>query len=607
MNYKEKLLENLKEHISFIQKKVIQIKESIKELNDKDLKQISTMKPGDRAVQMIAKMQLDERIIELNHLEKTPYFAKCEFIQKQTGDKKNYYFAKHQLIEESIYSWVAPIAAIRFENVGEASYRLPSGQSRSIEILHKEQYMIVDGKVLFFAVEDSNKPRDLIYQENFTSKKAGFMLPEIVAQMEKAQDQVIRAFHKGPLVISGPAGSGKTTLALHRVAYLTQAPETLPLYPLESIVVFVQDNGTKEYFSHLLPELGIHNVQITTFSEWAFKILGLDGYSYVSRFGKTEEEKDIYEYQKIKALRLGEIPNLNKDYFKSLSVLYKKYISPDSFKLFVKQKEEKKIDRFDITILLLAYLKSHKKFEIRRSYLTSVNGVIKNKIEKKTISYSLVVLDEFQNYLPEQINILKSCIKEETNSIVYVGDVSQQIYLGTIKNWEEAGERISKERDIKMEKVYRNTKNILLFIQSLGYRTVIPEGIKEGPLVVEKIFIKKEEEVEYIKNISSKYPDGTIGIIAKDDDYLDAFKEEFRHLKNIHILTMNESQGVEFDLVCVVGVSRNTFKVVSHEDALFEHIEERKRMQKDLLYVALTRAINELHILSNEKLRDILS
>lgn len=66
--------------------------------------------------------------------------------------------------------------------------------------------------------------------------------------MEKAQDQVIRASHKGSLVIGGPAGSGKTTLALHRVAYLTQAPETSEFYPTKSIIVFVQDTGTKITF-----------------------------------------------------------------------------------------------------------------------------------------------------------------------------------------------------------------------------------------------------------------------------------------------------------------------------------------------------------------------
>jgi len=101
---------------------------------------------------------------------------------------------------------------------------------------------------MFFSKEVEGRARELIYQEHFTNRKTGFMLPEIVAEMEKSQDQVIRAHHEGPLVISGPAGSGKTTLAFHRVAYLTQAPDTALHYREDSIIIFVQDNGTKEYF-----------------------------------------------------------------------------------------------------------------------------------------------------------------------------------------------------------------------------------------------------------------------------------------------------------------------------------------------------------------------
>ena len=69
---------------------------------------------------------------------------------------------------------------------------------------------------------------------------------------------------------------------------------------------------------------------------------------------------------------------------------------------------------------------------------------------------------------------------------------------------------------------------------------------------------------------------------------------------------MIESQGVEFDLVFLVGVKKESFVVSHHIDILPIHTEERKRMQKDLLYVALTRAITELHILGRDKLSDVL-
>lgn len=180
--------------------------------------------------------------------------------------------------------------------------------------------------------------------------------------------------------------------------------------------------------------------------------------------------------------------------------------------------------------------------------------------------------------------------------------MAQQVYLGTIRKWEEIGEEISPERNITLDKVHRNTRNILIFIQKLGYPISIPEGIKEGPEVVEIVCLTKQDEIEHVRTAAKNYSTGSVGVLAKDDSYLNEFRKEFDELKNMHFLTMNESQGVEFDLVILVGISAATFKVMEHATVLPEHIQERKRMQRDLLYVALTRAISELHILGKEKL-----
>lgn len=568
---------------------------------NKSIREISKMKPENQPVEMQLRAIAIQRVEELTHLYKTPYFIKCEAVDIDTNEAKTYYFAKHQLTNESIYSWIAPIASIRFESPGPVSYTLPSGEIKKLTLTTREQYMIVDGKVLFFAKEEGAAPRELIYQEHFTQKKSGFILPEIVAQMEKAQDQVIRAHYRGPLSISGPAGSGKTTLALHRVAYLTQAPDTASLYPPEKILVLVQDTGTKEYFSQLLPELGIHNVTITTFAIWAMQILGITDYTYVARYGNTDEERDMYEYQKIQVLRgqKNTIPTYSSN---PLTVLSKAY---EGIALFTMQKKEKKLDRFDLTILLTAYFTKYQKFEMTQTMNVITKNVLRRRVQKTLLQYSLMVVDEFQNYLPEQLLLLKSCIHPETNSTIYVGDTAQQVYLGTIKKWGEIQEDILPARNIRLDKVYRNTRHILQFILDLGYNITIPSGIKEGPLVTEKITETAQQEIEHIRSLLLHYKDGSIGILSKEAAYLQDFKEAFNLCPNIHVLTMNESQGVEFDLVCIVGIYKDIFAVHTHSDVLPQHIAERKAMQKDLLYVALTRAVTELHILGRHYLKHI--
>ncbi len=606
MENKEKLLKQAKSHVNFIIKKIQKKLELVESFANQSLKEFNKMSYSDQSIYVTQRSDAYKRIGELKHLSSSPYFMKIQIIDEKS-DFKEYFFAKHEFSEETIYSWIAPVASIRFENPGKASYKLPNGKTRTVIIKQKETYIIVNGKVLLFANETINNHREIIYQENFASQKTGFILPEIVAQMEKAQDQVIRMEHKGPLVISGPAGSGKTTLALHRVAYLTQIPDMALIYKPESILILVQDNGTKKYFSTLLPSLGINDVLIFTFSEWAFKILDLNKYLYIDKyFCQTEEESDLYEYQKLKALREIPIQPWNEDIFKILNSQYSKYLVNDSLKLadlFNKQKEDKILDRFDIIIILKSYFNKYKNFEIKRKYNTLVKQKLVQKIEKIPVLYSLMIIDEFQNYLPEQLEILKICLNNETQSIVYVGDIAQQVKLGTIKKWEDMNEVILPERNILLNKVYRNTKNILLFIKDLGYSIEIPNEVKDGPVVVEKIIDTYIEEIKYIKNNLSKHKKESIGILAKDKLYLENFKKEFASAENIHVLTMLESQGVEFDIVFIVGIKKNSFDIVDNMGFLTDHIQERKRIQKDLLYVALTRAITELHILGETKLK----
>lgn len=606
MENKEKLLKKVKLHIDLVRHKIQNKLEVVKSFANKNLKEVSTMPPADQAIYMSQRSNAFKRVAELEHLESSPYFMKAEIINEK-GESVYYFFAKHEFSEEFIYSWVAPVSSIRFESPGKkASYRLPNGHTKTVTIKQKETYMIVNGKLLLFAFEAIDHPRELVYQEHFTKQKSEFVLPEIVAQMEKTQDQVIRAEHKGPLVISGPAGSGKTTLALHRVAYLTQVPDTALIYKPESILILVQDNGTKKYFSTLLPSLGINNVNIVTFSEWAFSVLDLNDYSYVDKYYcSNEEESDLYEYQKIKALREISIQKWDKNLFKTLSAQYSKYLINNSLESFEQQKKGKILDRFDLSVLLKSYFNKHEKFEIKRKYNTFVKSKLVQKTSKTQVSYSLVVVDEFQNYLPEQLEIVRYCLDEKTKSVVYVGDMAQQVKFGTIRNWDSINEVISEERKIFLNKIYRNTKNILFFIKSLGYSIEIPIGAKSGPLVVEKILISPEAEIDYIKLNIDKYKEGTVGILAKDKSYLEHFKKDFELIKNVHILTMLESQGVEFDIVFIVGIKKESFNIFHSANISKDHIEERKRMQKDLLYVALTRAINELHILGFTKLTSI--
>jgi len=606
------LLEKLRERIKSVQKSIAESVLHTKELAGKSIGEIKTLNKEDQVVYFELQYYAERRLEELSHLNSSPFFIRCDLTHEKKGEQKTYYFAKHQLTEESIYSWVAPLSSVRFENPGPITYTLPNGVVEKAFLSRKEQYMIVDGKVLFFAIEQEGSPRDLIYQEHFLSRGTGFVLPEIVAVMEKAQDQIIRAHHSGSFVIAGPAGSGKTTLALHRVAYLVQAPDTTADYPTESIIVFVQDTGTKDYFSNLLPELGIKGVTIATFAEWAMEILDINKEAglFVQRPGSTEKERDLYEHHKITALRNSKHEPYRKKHHVLLEKVYKSYLKGESVALFENQKKEKTFDKIDLTILLKAYFAKYPKIEKVKEYFSpNKKGELKKRKRRLPIEYSLIVVDEFQNSLPEQLLFYKQTLRKDNKSIVYVGDMAQQVQFGTLKDWSEIGEEINSERKVMLEKVYRNTKQILYFIESLGYKVSIPKGIKEGPHVVEKTCATFEDESVHIQSLVKDRSNIRIGILAKEELLVEKYKTLFKAEAHIHVLTMAQAQGVEFDLVVLAGINSEMF---SGFKVLPETIQvEKRRIDKDLLYVALTRAIKELHIIGqcklNKAVREIMS
>ena len=602
MDSKEKdaILSKAKGHLSMVCLNISKDFEDMKNSLQKAEANFRSLPDEDRAVAVKLMKYNEKRIGELNHLTGSPYFVRCNIIFDGEKAERNLYFGKFGFEKDFIYSWVTPASSIRFENPGNVQYKRPDGTLQKGNLLRKDNFMIVGGEIKFLSSETIDNPRELIYQDYFSKRKTGFALPEIVAQMEKAQDQVIRANHIGPFLISGPAGSGKTTLALHRVAYLIQSPDLSDLYTGNSIIVFVQDNGTKNYFSQLLPELGINDVLITTFSEWAFPILDIKE-NYVVRYGNSESDKDAYEFQKLRAIKdVGSIPYEKNYVFSLLEKAYGPYFNESQKKLFSRQKSERILDRIDLTLLLKLYYGTNGSLGVVKDcYIEQKNGLYKKVRKMVPFEYSLAVIDEFQNYLPEQLRIIKKCINDRSQSVIYVGDMAQQVQLGTIKNWDDIGEKIADERKVILQKVYRNTKNIIQYIKNLGYAIEISEGLKDGKEVAEYVFSNKDDELNYINKIINESGNLRFGILAKDPDYLIDFKKAFLDNDSVHIMTMNEAQGVEFDVVFLVGINKDLFAISEELPDIL--VQEKKRINKDLLYVALTRAISELHILGKEK------
>ncbi len=587
-----KIREIIQEKLKEAQKNIATYKSRIPKLSPPDLYTVKNLLKSSEHIASVTEA-----------LYPSPYFIKCILQFDNQTERRIFYFSKFSLPEQNIYSWTSPAAAIRFQTPGVFNYPSPDGIQTG-NLYNKEQYLITNGHIVFMASESTENKRQLIYQEHFSKHKTDFILPEIVEQMEEAQDKAIRTPATKSLLITGPAGSGKTTLALHRVAYLLQSPDTAENYSPEKTLVLVNDASSQKYFSTILPELGIANVSINTFANFVLEKMRLTDYRIISQHEHSSQEQELYSFEKYKALKQGIQEIYTGDPWKLLKHIYNSTLSDTSLGLLRQQESSRTFDRFDITALFTAYLNAHGGLVGSETSYTQLKGG-KVKRSTKTIrqDYSLVVLDEVQNYFPLQLSAMTRCVSP-TGSCVYVGDLAQQTKLFTVRKWDEVGADFTPASTIQLTKIYRSTKQILDYIYNLGFKIDVSETARNGSEVLEHTGTNQINNQNVLSTLIQNKPNVLIGIIAKDKIDLEPFLPLADRYKKVRLLTIAEAQGVEFDIVCLVGITKKQFSIPAH--APQELRQQLKQIYKDLLYVALTRAVNELYIFGSHNLKDII-
>ena len=277
---------------------------------------------------------IDRRFKELNILQPSPYFGKVNFVEKEFNEKEDIYIGRFGITDENAYEpivvdWRAPIASLFYAGkLGEAKYDAPMGEV-CVDILEKRQFIIKREQLLGMFDSELDVKDEIL--QMVLSKKAGEKLKDIIMTIQQEQDNIIRQPREKTLIVDGVAGSGKTTIALHRVAYLLYNYRKILQ---DKVLILGPNNIFMEYISTVLPSLGEIGVRQQTFKEFALEILELrdvmDFKEYMENVVDKDEdfvkdilfktsEKYIHELDKF-------IDVLNKKYFNIEDLYFNKEI-----------------------------------------------------------------------------------------------------------------------------------------------------------------------------------------------------------------------------------------------------------------------------------------
>lgn len=232
---------------------------------------------GESAIQfsqMLQTMQLREReylnaseqLSKMKILYKSPYFGRIS-IENEEGEREHLYiglstFREPKTDDVLIYDWRAPISSLFYENkVGQSRYQIPDGEYIQVTIQGRRQYKVKYDELLQVLDADIYVGDEVL--QSLLSDTAKEKMKSIVATIQSDQNIVIRSSNKDNLIVLGPPGSGKTSVAMQRIAFLLY--EYRQTMNARSILLISPSDLFNDYISNVLPELGEDNVQHTTY------------------------------------------------------------------------------------------------------------------------------------------------------------------------------------------------------------------------------------------------------------------------------------------------------------------------------------------------------
>ena len=590
---------------------------------------------------------------KLYRIKNNPYFASIVF-QDEDGERFNVYLGLTYLKDEEygniIYDWRSPICSLFYDfEVGKCAYAAPAGPITG-DLLRKRQYKIENCKLLS-AFDNSISIDDELLQEVLATD-SNEKMKNIVNTIQQEQNNVIRNVRDKTLIVSGIAGSGKTSVALHRIAFLLYKIKNLTS---NDILIFSPNQIFTEYISNVLPELGEDNTLQTTFNDYLAKTI--TEFSYVEPFmdfiGKyyTDKEKniDLIKYKQSDGI-IEDIEKYIEDVVKHARVIndftenkiynvYKEDVNDlihnrystlpfferiDTIALKYSEANYKGSSKKKLTYRKLIFENSNFERDYKDIYINFFSSEFcKIRMNDKEIrefknsryiryedallfaymkglmegfdyerDIKQVVIDEAQDYSYLQYLIISKIFRNSNFTIL--GDVNQTINpYYKYETLDVLANLFKQSKCISLTKTYRSSPEIIEFTNKiLGLNHVCAIRKTESiPLIHRTDSTKLLSDIKYLKN---KYK--SVAVITRDSNTASSLYDELKDEIGISLLN---SQTEEFNKELVVlpaylakGLEFDSVIVYSDENSKY------LKNERNLLYVACTRAQHELIVYS---------
>jgi DNA helicase II / ATP-dependent DNA helicase PcrA len=609
-----------------------------------------------------------ERKKRFQKLMLSPYFGRFDFAEKDARQAIPIYLGVHAYFDENtkenmVHDWRAPISTMFYDyETGPAKYQAPYGPIDGTITL-KRQFRIRHGEMEYMLESALNIHDDVLQKE--LSKASDDKMKHIVATIQRDQNAIIRNETSQTLIIQGVAGSGKTSIALHRIAFLLyRFKETISS---KDILILSPNKVFADYISNVLPELGEEKIPELGMEELATQLLE-DKFRFQTFFEQVSallEKKDetlrhriAYKSSFDMLTKLNEyLTYIENNYFTPKDLMVKRYPVPASYieERFRAYHRLPLFTRFntmveDIERDLLFYnsceIMGKERNDLRKDVkamfgITNLRELYKDfyawlgqtemlkMAPKNTYEYADVfpliylktklegtkvynqvkhlLVDEMQDYTPVQYAVLGRLFPCKKTIL---GDANQTVNPYGSSNSETISRALPGADCMKLTKSYRSTCEIAHFAQCVSPASDLEviERHGEAPEIVTcKSYSDELKQIEERIKAFQQSGHHSLGIICKTQKQSDhLYAQLFETSNGVKLLTANSLSFSSGITICTTHLSKG----LEFDEVIIPHADANTysdNMDRGLLYIACTRAMHRLTLIHTGEVTPLLN